>query len=289
MIVLYLMGKKGLAVLAKLYEEGLLTLIDSIIMSRDKNVEEDCYFEIIDFCQRHNVRHFDRKDAYDLKSKYGVAVAWRWMIKDNIKLIVLHDSLLPKYRGFAPLVNMLIHREPYIGVTALFATDGYDKGDIIEQKSVKVQYPLRIKDAIELLLPIYAAMVCDIVKKLQSNVVIEACPQNETDATYSLWRDEKDYRIDWNESAEYIQQFIYSVGYPYFGACSVCNGQIVRILDCEIKDDVTFVERQVGKVAFMEGGNPVVVCGIGLLKVTEMVSEQGELLLPLGRFRTRFC
>ena len=289
MIVFYLMGKKGLAVLAKLYEEGLLTLIDSVIMSRDQNVEEDCYSEIKDFCQRHNVRHFDRKDVYDLESKYGVAVAWRWMIKDNLKLVVLHDSLLPKYRGFAPLVNMLIHREPYIGVTALFATEEYDKGDIIEQKSVKVQYPLRIKDAIELLLPIYATIACDIVKKLQSNLLIESRPQNETEATYSLWRDEKDYRIDWNESAEYIQQFVYSVGYPYSGAYSSCNGQIGRILDCEVKNDVVFVERQVGKVAFMEGGSPIVVCGKGLLKITEMVSEQGNSLLPFGKFRTRFC
>lgn len=275
--------------LARLYEEGLLILIDSVIMSRGQNVEEDCYSEIKDFCQRHNVRHFDCKDVYDLESKYGVAVAWRWMIKDNLKLVVLHDSLLPKYRGFAPLVNMLIHREPYIGVTALFATEEYDKGDIIEQKSVKVQYPLRIKDAIELLLPIYSDIACDIVKKLQSNLLIEARPQKETEATYSLWRDEKDYRIDWNESAEYIQQFIYSVGYPYSGAYSICNGQIVRILDCEIKDDVVFVERQVGKVAFMDGGSPVVVCGKGLLKITEMVSEQGRSLLPFGRLRTRFC
>lgn len=288
MIVLYLMGAKGLAVLAKLCDEGLAGLIDFVVMSRDNNVEDDGYLELLEFCNCHNIRHYDRKDNYHVESEYGVAVAWRWIINDNTRLIVLHDSLLPKYRGFAPLVNMLIHKEPFIGVTALFATSEYDKGDIIDQKVVKVQYPLRIKEAIGLLLPLYADITCNIVKKLYLKAMVEGYPQNENEATYSLWRDEDDYRINWNESAEYIQQFIYSVGTPYKGACSICNGQKIRILDCEIKDDVTFVDRQVGKVAFMDSGCPVVVCGRGLLKITSIESDQGDSLLPFGRFRSRF-
>lgn len=284
------MGNKGLAVLTKLYEDGLLSLIDSVVVSRDSNVIEDYYDEIVCFCQRNHVRFYDRNNVQNVKSEYGIAVAWRWLIDIcDLKLIVLHDSLLPKYRGFAPLVNMLIHKEPKLSVTALFATEEYDKGDIIAQKSVNVQYPLRIQDAIELLLPLYADIVSDVVKKIQKRATINAYPQNETEATYSLWRDEKDYLVDWNESSDYIQQFVYSVGYPYKGASSMCDGQIVRILDCEIKDDMVFAQRQVGKVVSLEEGCPVVVCGKGLLKITKIVSERGESLLPMRKLRIRFC
>ena len=45
------------------------------------------------------------------------------MIKNSENLIVFHDSLLPKYRGFAPLVSQLINGEEYLGVTAIFTND----------------------------------------------------------------------------------------------------------------------------------------------------------------------
>ena len=289
MITLYLMGQKGLAVITKLNEEGLLGTIDAVVVSNDINMQDDYYSDIRDFCIKNNLTIYNRNDSYSNKSKYSIAVAWRWIIDSYTKLIVLHDSLLPKYRGFAPLVNMLLHREPYIGVTALFASPLFDSGDIIAQKSQKVHYPIKINDAIELLLPLYAELSCNIVKKIQSGIEINAQPQNEEEASYSLWRDDEDYLIDWNASASYIQQFVYSVGHPYKGASCKCNGQMVRVIDCEVKKDVSIENRQVGKVLFVEDGFPVVVCGEGLLKLTEVVTEDEKSILPLKRFRSRFC
>ena len=49
---------------------------------------------------------------------------------------------MPKYRGFAPLVNSLVNGEKIIGVTALFASEEYDNGDIIMQSSVDITYPI---------------------------------------------------------------------------------------------------------------------------------------------------
>ena len=46
-------------------------------------------------------------------------------------MIIFHDSLLPKYRGFAPLVNSLINQEKEIGVTAIKASQNYDEGDTV--------------------------------------------------------------------------------------------------------------------------------------------------------------
>ena len=82
-----------------------------------------------------------------------MAVSWRWMIKHpKNKLIVFHDSILPKYRGFAPLVNMLINGEKEIGVSAIFGADEYDS-EIISEKTT-ISYPIKIQKPFRLIMRI---------------------------------------------------------------------------------------------------------------------------------------
>ncbi len=184
---------------------------------------------------------------------------------------------------------MLINKEPFLGVTALFASEEYDKGDIIGQKTVAVNYPIKVFDAIDLITPLYSTLVCEILGKIQSRKSLSSFPQNEEDASYSLWRDEDDYRIDWSQSSDDILQFIYSVGFPFKGASSRIDNCIVRIIDAEVFPDVRIENRQYGKVLFTQNRCPVVVCGKGLLKITVAINEKGESVLPLRKFRTRFA
>ena len=79
---------------------------------------------------------------------FSIAVAWKWLIKQKDILIVLHDSLLPKYRGYLPLVSQLINGEKEIGVTSFFANDKYDEGDIIYSSKIDIKYPITIEQAI---------------------------------------------------------------------------------------------------------------------------------------------
>ena len=236
------------------------------------------------------IRWSDRSSKPVIDSAYSIAIAWRWLIpiEANNTLIILHDSLLPKYRGFAPLVNMLINHEPRIGVTALYANEEFDRGDIICQKSICVKHPIRIEEAIEKVSKLYAEIIVDIFVSLSKGNLITATKQEESEATYSLWRDEKDYYIDWNRDAEYIQQFVYSLGYPFKGAATIINGETHRVLDCEVVDDITIENRCAGKVMFMRNGQPVIVCGKGMIKITKMEDENGNAALPLKKYRTRF-
>lgn len=288
-ISLFLMGEKGLAVLEAIVKNKMTELIDCVISDNDANTFDKSNAGIRELCKSSNIQYYNRKDRIDITTEYIIAIAWRWLIKaNNSKIIVLHDSLLPKYRGFAPLVNMLIHREPYIGVTAFFASNEYDRGDIIDQEAVRIEYPIRIVDAIQLISPIYVNISIKIITKIIEHQTLNSSPQNEAEATYSLWRDEEDYNIDWNGSAEEIQQFVYSTGYPYKGACSHINGNKVRILDCEPLPDVHIINRDVGKVLFYQDGLPVVVCRNGLLKIIEMKNDNDDRVI-LSKTRVRFC
>lgn len=287
---LFLMGEKGYSVLRSLIESGYAAHIKKVVGAVDSAVFNDFYSEIRSLAQSCNIEWSDRRDIEEVSSSYALAISWRWMIPgDKVKLIVIHDSLLPRYRGFAPLVNMLLHHEPRIGATAIWATNEYDKGDIIAQESIDVNYPVRIQDAIDMITPIYSKLALSIFSAACNGDNLEGVPQRCSLATYSLWRDNEDYRIDWNLSSEEILQHIYALGNPYLGASSVMNNLTpVRIFDAEIVEDVVVENRDGGKVIFMENGIPTVVCGKGLIKLTDIRDENGKSILPLRRFRTRF-
>lgn len=287
---LCVMSRKGLFVLKALIQKGYTEQIDKVVIAHDHNMANDYYEEMLDACNKAGICVHDRTEKVTICSPYCITIAWRWLIplQENTRLIVFHDSLLPKYRGFAPLVNMLINKEPYVGVTALHASEEYDKGDIIDQRKVAVAYPIKISDAIDLVTPLYSELVCGIFCRIIDKELLPAIPQNEEESSYSLWRDEEDYHIDWYHYSEDILQFIYSVGFPFKGAYSKVGDSIVRILDAEIISDVKIENRQPGKVVFMQNGMPIVVCGKGLLKITSAFNEEGQNILPMRKFRVRF-
>ncbi|HUN01303.1 MAG TPA: formyltransferase family protein [Niabella sp.] len=284
------MTQKGLEVLTSIIHNGYIELVDKIVIGRDANIQNDAAEEIETLCKKNKISYCYRTTAIESSSSYAIAVSWRWMIKldNSCKLIVLHDSLLPKYRGFAPLVNQLIKGENTVGVTALLASEEYDKGNIIGQESIEVKYPIKIQEAIELISPLYAMLVNKILQEIKTGKEISGLPQKEEEASYSLWRDDFDYRIDWNEDAAEIVRFIHAVGYPYTGAQTLLNGNPVRVADAEEVPDVDIEIRQPGKVIFNIDQFPVIVCGKGLLKITAMQDQNGNSVLPLQKFRSRF-
>lgn len=183
---------------------------------------------------------------------------------------------------------MLINKEKKIGVTALFANENYDCGDIIFQSISKVTYPIKIADAIEKISENYIETVLYIIEKINLREPLIGIPQDNNNATYSLWRDDDDYIIDWNKNSKFIENFINSVGYPYNGASTFIDRKKIRILEAEDFPDVKIMNRTPGKIIFVENSYPIVVCGEGLLKLKKVVSDTANQdLLPFKNFRIK--
>jgi methionyl-tRNA formyltransferase len=288
-ITLFLMTRKGFKVLEALGKE-FRELIDFVVTQRDKSVQDDYYAEIRELCEQLNIPCYDRQQSYKIQSKYALAISWRWLI--NLKettLIIFHDSLLPKYRGFNPLVSYLINGENRIGVTALFAADTYDTGDIIAQAGSEISYPKKVSEAIEIVSDGYVKLARQIAAEINRGTNLIGKPQNEAEASYSLWRDEEDYQINWSHSAQEIRRFVDAVGFPYKGAFTLINGKRARVFDIEELDDMIIENRIPGKVIFIKESSPIVVCGRGLAKIKTLVDDEtGESLLPLRNLRLRF-
>ena len=292
-IVLHVMTEKGFEVLQRviLIKKEIVSFV---VIGKDANVENDFSDEIVEICESNSVSYFFRGEEPNIDSKYYIfAVSWRWMIKHpSEKLIVFHESLLPKYRGFAPLVNMLINGEKQIGVSAIFGASEYDRGDLIEQKITQITYPLKIAEAIQISNKNFVALVDTLVTKISKSEKLIATPQSESEATYSIWRDHDDYFIDWKQSSSQIQRLIDAVGSPYMGARSrTSNGEEIIVEDAEVVDDVFCELRHIGKIIFVNDGMPTVICGSGLLKITKasLVATDGPVdYLPIKAFRVRF-
>ena len=286
-IAFYVLGSKGFYVLKEFLKFFGRNNISFIVSSDDKGVKKDYYNEITELAKKNKLIFYYRKEDIskierDFKG-YKFAIGWRWLIQNYKNLIVFHDSILPKYRGFAPLVNALINGETEIGVTALFGTEEYDKGEIIMQKKISINYPIKIYKAIRLIEPLYFELVREIYFKILNREKIKSFPQDETYVSYSIWLDKRDYFIDWSWDADKIKRFVDAVDYPYDNAKSRVNGRLVKIKDVEIVKDIFIInrERHIGKVIFFINGCPVVICGSGLIKITNININK----IP---FRSRF-
>jgi methionyl-tRNA formyltransferase len=67
----------------------------------------------------------------------------------------------------------------------------------------------------------------------------------------------------------------------------MCSGGLIRIHRAESVPDVKIVNRDIGKVLFVKNEQPVVICGAGLLCITDAVDSQGQNALPFKQFRSR--
>lgn len=274
-------------------ESDYISHINLVFVGEDEAVLSDFSSEIAGLCDKYEIGWRRAKSGLvnlgDDPEAVLLAAGWRWIIRGSFgQIIVFHDSLLPKYRGFNPLVTALLNKDPEVGVTALVANEQFDTGDIVEQQSVKIYYPIKVSEAIELVGEAYCRIACSIFHRLSKGRSLAGYAQDHDVASYSVWRDEDDYRIDWSWTAEYIGHFVNCVSYPYKGASSFCDQHLVRIQQVENVPDVDVVNRDVGKVLFMQNGQPIVICGEGLVRIVRATYESGGSLLPASKFRLRF-
>lgn len=289
---LIILGEKGYNVLETLFSK-YPKFLKTVIIGSDIGVKDDFSRRSHIFCKKNKLSFELTNNANSHLSTvdgYWIVIGWRWLLPVSDKIIIIHDSILPKYRGFSPLVNSLISGESKIGVSAIFISENYDEGEIIYQKEIKIDYPIKINKAISLISSLYVLIANKICKKLYFGQKLNSIKQSGK-ITYSLWRNEEDYFIKWDKlSASKIKRFVDAVGYPYGGAKSFLNGEVCNIIEVEEIQDVHVENREmsIGKVMIMIENFPVIVCKSGLIKILEAYDKNGDNLLPLKKFRSKF-
>lgn len=182
----------------------------------------------------------------------------------------LHGSLLPKYRGRAPINWALLNGESETGVTLHKMVAKADAGDIIAQEKVTITdtdtgltLHAKVREAAEVLL--------DKTLPLIEAGSYKAVAQDESQATYFGRRTAEDGQIDWNRSAKEINCLIRAVTEPYPGAFTYLGARKMIIWRARVLDD------NQGKAAgTVLSNDPLrIACGQGAIEVVSGQSETG--------------
>jgi methionyl-tRNA formyltransferase len=129
----------------------------------------------------------------------------------------LHGSLLPKYRGRAPINWAVLHGEPRIGMTLHRMVKAADAGAIVDQDGVEIGPRDTAEQAFRKVLPCAKRVLARQIDALLAGTARET-PQDEAQATYFTGRKPEDGRINWAQASRQIFNLIRAVTDPYPGA-----------------------------------------------------------------------
>ena len=145
----------------------------------------------------------------------------------------VHDSLLPAYAGFSPLIWALINGEPEVGVTAHLMNETLDAGDIVVQRAIPVAPTDTATDLFHRTVALIAPVVRDALSLITSGRR-DFIPQDRTKASFFHKRSIVDSRIDWTQPADCLERLIRAQSDPYPNAYTFHNGIRLRILSASV-------------------------------------------------------
>lgn len=158
-----------------------------------------------------------------LKPDLILSVYYRNMISSKILALPplgafnMHGSLLPKYRGRAPINWAVLHGEPRIGMTLHRMVKSADAGAMVDQAGVDIEPRDTAEQAFRKVLPCARRVLERQIDALLAGTARET-PQDDAQATYFGGRKPEDGRIDWTQTSRQIFNLIRAVTDPYPGA-----------------------------------------------------------------------
>lgn len=183
--------------------------------------------------------------------------------------INVHASLLPKYRGAAPIQWAVIEGEKETGVTIMKMDAGLDTGDMIMKTVVLVEKEETGGSLFDKLQKAGGELCVKAVKALEDgSAVFEK--QNDLHATYAKRLDKKTGHIIWNQEAEYIERLVRGLN-PWPSAFTYLDGKTLKIWQAEVV--LTKADGEYGTITEVTEDRIYVKTGKGLLAIKELQLE----------------
>jgi len=262
-------GYRGAAFVAGLIGAGLRPV--RVFSYRQAGDRSRAFETLFDLCRKEKIPFEETRRPGFAAERLVFLVGWQFLVERNLEnCIVMHDSLLPNLRGFAPTVTALLRGDTTIGVTAFRPVGGVDAGPICGTRVVNVPLGASLRAAFDLQTDAMVALALELARGAHfsgMNVV----PQEDSAATYSLWRDAFDYFIDWRRDAAEVVRKVTVLGFPYEGAKGVLEGRLLTIVKAQRGPNPEFAIRDPGKLWEIDGRRALVVCGAGTVWIEEAV------------------
>lgn len=182
----------------------------------------------------------------------------------------IHGSLLPRFRGAAPIQRAILEGDEETGVTIMFMEEGLDTGAMLAKASV----PIGKKNGAQLhdeLAALGAKLLTETLPKLEDGSV-EPEPQDDARSTYASMISKKDGEIDFTKSPEQIERLIRAFD-PWPGAFTSYNGKLLKIWEAEVSPKVN--EEPAGTITKVSADGIEISAGGGTL-VAKVIQLPGK-------------
>ena len=191
-------------------------------------------------------------------------------------VINVHSSLLPKYRGAAPINAALIHGEEESGVSIMYIAEELDAGDVILTVKTKITDEDTFLTLHDRLKELGAKGLIEAVRLIEKGEA-PRIPQNHSEATFVKPFSKDDCKINWSKTEREIFNFVRGMS-PFPSAFTICEDKIFKIYG--VKENFKTYESGVcGEVVDIKKGEGVIVkTGNGSVILTQVKPENKKLL-----------
>jgi methionyl-tRNA formyltransferase len=200
---------------------------------------------------------------------YGRIVPKTLLALPRLGGVNIHASLLPRWRGAAPIQRALLAGDATTGITIMQMDEGLDTGPILLQEAI----PIAADDT--------AQTLHDRLAALGGRLVVDALAaphparaQGTTGITYAAKIDKREARIDWSESAAAIERKVRAFD-PDPGASTACAGAVLKVWRASVEPGVTGAP---GEILATDANGILVACGSDGLRLTELQRPGGKRL-----------
>ena len=190
--------------------------------------------------------------------------------------INVHGSLLPKYRGAAPMQWSIIDGEKVTGITTMYMAKGLDSGDMLLKAEVEITDEDTFATIHDKMAVTGANLLLDTLDQLEAGT-LERIPQDHDAATYAPMITKETGHIDWSKNRQDIINLIRGLN-PVPAAYTIYEEEVLKIFGASLSD-VQADSAANGEIVAVVKKGFVVKCGDGCLLITEVQARGGKRMM----------
>ena len=266
-----------------------------LVVTHDDNPAETLWFErVADIADDLGLTHAAPADANDpafvaqvaaLAPDFIFSFYYRRMLSAKLLAVAprgalnMHGSLLPQYRGRAPVNWAVLAGERETGATLHYMAAKPDAGDIVAQQAVPILPDDTAREVFDKVT--VAAEIC--LDAVLPALIAGTAPRRANDIEHGSYyggRRPEDGRIDWSRDARSIHNLVRAVAPPYPGAFTTVAGRPARVLRTRLSAEGAVWKPGTPATLAIDGGAMIATCGDGTLLRIDVLEVESELQSP---------
>ena len=212
---------------------------------------------------------------------YGLLLPQAVLDIPRLGCVNIHASLLPRWRGAAPIQRAILAGDAETGVTLMRMEAGLDTGPMLLRERLPIAASDNAGSLHDRLAALGARLIVDALPRLERGGLADE-PQPAEGATYAAKLDKAEAVLDWRQPAAQLDRTVRAFN-PFPGATAQLDGQAIKVWAAEL----VAASGEVGRILDVGRGGIVVACGEGALRLIELQKAGGKRL-PAADFLRGF-